>query len=315
MGLGGCADCRGATEGGRVLSLVTIRYLALGGAAVALLGGVVLFFAPFGVSQDLAGRGTAAAALVSGFAIVLGALALVANVQVQTSDFRAVQRVNEDTLRLMASLRSISLKAVWLTQQATQLDARHASLFDGERQVIQEFLTSTTAKAFYRHEARMSAMSENRGEEWRVFWLYLIGILRDEMPTDYRSIAHSAVRAEDLLRGLRSEDITALIADVADLQRAIQTFGIERSTSIFTRAAHDVFGGEQEVSVDLALEQLRVLKSQGIEDPDLDLFLAVDQGSTGDVQSALEAGAHPNITVGELLNRYRDRLETPSRPE
>jgi len=37
--------------------------LALGGAAFALLVGVGFFFAPFGASQGLANRGTAAAAL------------------------------------------------------------------------------------------------------------------------------------------------------------------------------------------------------------------------------------------------------------
>ncbi len=125
-----------------------LSHAALGGAAIALLAGVGLFFAPFGASQNLANRGTAAAALVSAFAVILTALALVATVQVESSDFRAEERVKEDIARLLASLQSIHVKAQWLTRQPNQQNQYHGSLFDDERQVIQEFLNSTTALAW-----------------------------------------------------------------------------------------------------------------------------------------------------------------------
>ena len=221
-------------------------YIALTGATLALLVGIGLFFAPFGVSQNLANRGTAAAALVSGFAVVMTALALVATVRVESSDFRAEERVKEDVARLLASLRSIYLKAAWLTQQLDQGDSRHASLFNGERQVLQEFLNSTTAPAFYALEGRISAEKGSRPEEWRVFSLYVIDILCSPMPAAYQLIARRAVRAEHLLTQLRREDVAAMSADVSDLSRAIEEFARNRSETTLARAAYEVFGGEDD---------------------------------------------------------------------
>jgi len=277
--------------------------------------GIGLFFAPFGVSQNLANRGTAAAALVSGFAVVMTALALVATVRVESSDFRAEERVKEDVARLLASLRSIYLKAAWLTQQRDQGDSRHASLFNGERQVLQEFLNSTTAPAFYALEGRISAEKGSRPEEWRVFSLYVIDILCSPMPAAYQLIARRAVRAEHLLTQLRREDVAAMSADVSDLSRAIEEFARNRSETTLARAAYEVFGGEddEEATSRSAMESLKELKDQGIEDPDIDLFLGVDANDLASVQKAVDAGANVNVTMEELLSRYKDAK--PPRPE
>jgi hypothetical protein len=292
-------------------------YVAFGGAAIALLAGIGLFFAPFGASQNLANRGTAAAALVSGFAVVLTALALVATVRVESSDFRAEERVKEDVACLLASFRSIYLKAAWLTQQSNQLDDCHASLFNDERRVIQDFLNSTTALAFNALEGRMSRKAGSRGEEWRLFPLYMIELLRAAMPGEYRLIAQRAVRAEHLVTQLRHEDIAVLSADVANLSQAIEEFAGNRSETTLARAAYDVFGGaeESEDNMSSEMDQLRELKRQGVEDPDIELFLAVDRNVPSDVKKALDDGAHVNITIGEVLSRYRDRLSTASRSE
>lgn len=280
-----------------------------------MLVGIGLFFAPFGVSQNLANRGTAAAALVSGFAVVMTALALVATVRVESSDFRAEERVKEDVARLLASLRSIYLKAAWLTQQRDQGDSRHASLFNGERQVLQEFLNSTTAPAFYALEGRISAEKGSRPEEWRVFSLYVIDILCSPMPAAYQLIARRAVRAEHLLTQLRREDVAAMSADVSDLSRAIEEFARNRSETTLARAAYEVFGGEddEEATSRSAMESLKELKDQGIEDPDIDLFLGVDANDLASVQKAVDAGANVNVTMEELLSRYKDAK--PPRPE
>jgi hypothetical protein len=285
-------------------------YVALGGAGIALLAGIGLFFAPFGASQSLANRGTAAAALVSGFAVVLTALALVATVRVESSDFRAEESVKEDIARLLASLRSIYLKAAWLTQQSDQLDDRHGSLFDNERRVIQDFMNSTTALAFYALEGRMSAKAGPRAEEWRVFSLYMIEILRAGVPADYRLIANRAVRAEHVITQLQREDIATLSEDVSNLSRAIGEFADNRSETVLSRAAYEVFGGttDQEEAHDSSLAKLRELKRQGIEDPDIELFLAVADDDPEAARRALDSGAHVDVTIGEILERYKDRL-------
>ena len=289
-------------------------YLALGGAAIALLAGVSLFFAPFGASQSLANRGTAAAALVSGFAVVLSALALVATVRVGSSDFRAEERVNEDMTRLLSSLRSIYLKAAWLTDQPKKKDKAHASLFDDERRVVQEFLTSTTAPAFYALEGRISARAGKQGEEWRLFSYYLIDILRAPMPENYRIIANRAVRTERLITELLPDELDRLSKDASSLSRAIREFARNRAGSTLATAAYKAFGGESDLDKARAVSMgmLQALKRKGVADPDIDLLIASIQRDKEGIRRALNAGAQIGITVGDLMSRYKDQLGATS---
>lgn len=52
------------------------------------------------------------------------------------------------------------------------------------------------------------------------------------------------------------------------------------------------------------LNHLRVLQGAGVDDPDVDLFVAVLTRDLKALQSALLRGADPNITDGELLRRH-----------
>jgi hypothetical protein len=283
--------------------------LALGGAAFALLIGVGFFFAPFGANQSLANRGTAAAALVSGFAVVLTALTLITTVRVEGSDFRAEERVKEDVTRLLATFRSIYLKAAWLSQQENPQDDCHASLFDNERQVVQDFLNSTTAPAFYALEGRLSAAAGSGKEEWRSFSLHMINILRAVMPADYRVVANSATRAERLITLLPPEDITALSKSVASLPRAIEEFATHRSETVLGAIAFRAFGGEEEeLILKAGIDMLTDLKRQGVQDPDIDFFLGLYANDTDRVRDALAAGAHPSTTINKVLSRHAANL-------
>jgi hypothetical protein len=297
------------------LRTAKLIYLALGGAALALLVGVGFFFAPFGGNQSVANRGTAAAALVSGFAVVLTALTLVTTVRVESSDFRAAERVKEDITRLLATCRSIYLKAAWLTQQKDQQDVRHASLFDSERQVIQDFLNSTTAPAFYALEGRKTAAARSAREEWRVFSWYMVDILRAEMPGQYQIIANRAVRVERLITQLRADDITALSDDVSSLPRAINEFADHRSEALLAGMAYKSFGGEEPSPVSArGMELLRALKRQGVDDPDIEFFLAIEEDSIEHAKQALAAGADARSTINEILSRYPDKLPADLKP-
>jgi hypothetical protein len=59
--------------------------------------------------------------------------------------------------------------------------------------------------------------------------------------------------------------------------------------------------------------QFLYLKSKGIEDPNIDLFLAVMQKESQDslkqAQAALDAGADPSVTDGQILAKYRNQLK------
>jgi hypothetical protein len=60
-----------------------------------------------------------------------------------------------------------------------------------------------------------------------------------------------------------------------------------------------------EESADAKFERfLHRLKSAGTDDPDVDLFLSVFTESTEEVKTALERGANPHVTQGEIIRRY-----------
>jgi hypothetical protein len=220
--------------------------------------------------------------------------------------------LKEDVTRLLATFRSIYLKATWLTQQENPQDDCHASLFDNERQVIQDFLNSTTASAFYALEGRKSVAAGSGEEEWRTFPLHMINILRAAIPADYRIVANSATRAERLITLLPPEDIAALSKSVSSLPRAIEEFAVHRSETPLGSIAYRSFGGEEErLFPQAGIDMLNELKRQGVHDPDIDFLLAVDENNVDQVQTALAAGAHPYTTINKVLTRYADKLQVP----
>ncbi|WP_439608017.1 hypothetical protein [Hydrogenophaga sp.] len=65
------------------------------------------------------------------------------------------------------------------------------------------------------------------------------------------------------------------------------------------------------------LAQLRYLLSQGVSDPDVDLFVAVLTGNEAGVKKALDQGANVNVTDTQLVQRHRETLRgmpPPGRP-
>jgi hypothetical protein len=64
---------------------------------------------------------------------------------------------------------------------------------------------------------------------------------------------------------------------------------------------------------DVAAQLFEVLKDHGIDDPEVDLFLAVSKNDVNGVKSALDRGANANARDRDVLERYKDTLaaETP----
>jgi hypothetical protein len=57
------------------------------------------------------------------------------------------------------------------------------------------------------------------------------------------------------------------------------------------------------------IEQLLELKREGIQDPDVDLLIGASRDDSNAVRVALDAGANVNVTIGEVLRRYRSDVE------
>ena len=63
-----------------------------------------------------------------------------------------------------------------------------------------------------------------------------------------------------------------------------------------------------EKRIELFSKILKYLKEKGIDDPNIDMFLAVEKGDTAALHKAVENGADVNITDSELIQKYQDYL-------
>ena len=67
-------------------------------------------------------------------------------------------------------------------------------------------------------------------------------------------------------------------------------------------------GGKEGIEDTLAdsFQRLRQLKDSGVVDPDVDLWLALERGDEGiaELKDALDRGANPNGSLGDVLSKY-----------
>ena len=278
-------------------------------AIISGVSAVTILFFPLGrVGEEFSNRATLSSAISTLFALISGIIAIVVTTWVSSSDYQAGQAVKSDTARLLAGLRSIMLKGVVISQLpkggATKLD------FQEELDIINKFLSSTTAFAYWSWEGYKSEAAKGHSEEWRLFFLYLVDLL--DSSDDYRHMTARALAIEKMLTGLTEGDIIRISGYLSDLSEAVGKFRESRERSVVIKALDGIY------SVDRDQESVRkmllYLKDKGIKDPNIDLFLGVmspqeDQNSVKQVKEALAAGADPSMTDGQLLAKYREELK------
>lgn len=251
---------------------------------------------------ELSNRAGLSSAISTIFALILGIIALIVAVMVSSSDYKAEQDVKKDTASLQSSLRSIMVKvAVLRTSKNSPIN------LDRELEVINDFLCSTTAFAYWSwvgNKHRKAAKGET--ENWRVFFLDLIYIL--DSKNNYENMAKYAIEIEGLLTSLSKKDINTISGYFSDLAGAFDDF--DKSSETIIEAVREVFKPEDR---NVTYNKLLHLKNKGITDPNIDLSLAVMDPSGSEnvsaVKATLEAGADPNMTDMQLLDKYRNELE------
>ena len=238
---------------------------------------------------------------------------------VATSDFQASERVKQDLATLVAVLDSIMMKGVVYSQQnrETRDDDQRPEFVDLEEEFeeIHEVLHGPTAIALRTFVAKRSEAAEREGadsEDWRLFFLYLGELV--SKPDPWSAALHAA-RIELLLSELSEEDINDVARFLSNIPGRIETLWREREHDVVLRVvmemvAEDV-GDTNDTSEDSRMEDamafFRYLRDvEQIEDPDVDLFLAVDDTDSAAVSGALDRGGNPNLTIGELVSRYQE---------
>lgn len=274
-------------------------------AFAALFVSIGALVVPGAVTEELSWRAAIGASISTSIAIILGAIALLLTAKVESADYKAEQQIKYDLARLHAALSSAQVRA------GIKLDVklRGATNFSQEKLVAHEFLQSVTGFAFYMLTARKSEESRGSPEEWRLFHLYIAELVES---SDVSVFLNRATRVQRLLSELTSNDIDSLCSSVRDLSGSAANFGWAIEKNLVLRAMNEVYGGKATADVDdnsAVLDRLAYLKSIGVEDPDIDLFIAVHQNDTTSLKSALDRGANMNVTDKQILSRHAEKLK------
>lgn len=278
--------------------------IALAVAAVAVAIGV--FFFPPNVVEEWSWRASIGSSLTTAIALMLGAIALLVTARVESSDYKAEQQTKIDLAELLAALAMILNKgALGRTGQIKNVD------FSEEVKRIEIFSMSTTSFAMYNLLARKSRIAGNKGEEWRLFFVYIAEITSNTQ--DLGLVVNRAVRLQQMLIKLTRRDLHYIGYSVANLVAGIRDFHEAIDDNVLIKAMHEVVNKEQggadsELRTKNVMRKFRFLKARGIDDPNIDLFLAVDEGDTAKLQAAIDKGADVNISDAAILQKYETAL-------
>lgn len=227
--------------------------------------------------------------------------------KLSSSDYQAEEQVKTDTAKLLSTLRSIMHKGALSSQTTGKVDFSH------ERRAISDFTTSQTGLAYYSwvDEKSSEAKKEGRaGESWRLFFLYLAELSNEN---DAYVAARRAADVEILFDQLTEGDISRISRFNSNLASAIAHNSKNRSGNVVISVFFSMqTESQEERSSDNFSAKLRYLKSIGIEDPNIDLFLGAmgDDDNIDAVRDALEAGAEVNMSDSALLAKYANELKS-----
>ncbi len=229
--------------------------------------------------------------------------------RVSTSDFQATQKVKLDTTALIAALRGIMVKgAVYSQQDSAQRKKRdYARYVDlaAEKKVVQDFLCSPTAIAYYSYLSDKSKKAAESGEEWRTFFLQAAELLSED---NQYAAAKKAARLEKLFHPIEPNDFVGISRYLQDLGAALKRLfdNIPQDTLI----AALMGASEPEVQGDAFRDFIIFLKQEKkIVDPDVDLFYGVFLNDTDVINDAVARGANVQTVDSEITARYKQLFD------
>lgn len=236
--------------------------------------------------------------------VVVAIYAMRASYEVSTSDYQAQQQVKYDTAILLSSLRSLMHKG------ANSVNATGSVDISSETGAISKFLTSATGLAYFTWVDEKGARAKKAGksgEQWRLFFIYLAEL---SVMTDAYAAATRAADVELLFDDLTEDDVRQISGFNADLVKSIASLSENRAENVVVQAFVEESVRKRPEHAEFRAK-LQFLKTLGIDDPNIDLFLAVtsEESDVDAVRAALDAGADRKITAGMLLHKYREQLQ------
>lgn len=227
--------------------------------------------------------------------------------KLSTSDYESSENVKIDTARLLATLRSIMLKASIYSQKNKDMrdDSSYADYVDlsYEKDVIQEFLTSSTALAYQYFVSKKSKEAGDNPEIWRTFSLQLASIIHTSNPYVAGNIAG---KVELMLSTISEREMEEMTKVIGDLIGAVKFMTEDREGNLIPR----VFVESQKETEPTQFPRfLDYLIDNGIDDPDVRLFWGVTSDNIEVVENAIDSSAKLDITAGEIINRYKTQWD------
>lgn len=242
--------------------------------------------------------------IISSLSFLLAGMAFWWTKKYNTSDFRLSQKIKDDTLELLSTLRALHIKAIHSTQGIKDLTIAK------EKEKISNFLLTPTAFAYSVWVGQKSKEADNKPEKWRTFFLRLTQILSGDNIFNSGCIA---AEMEELFDTLDEKDfriITSYLQDIPAALLKLKTFrqydvAIQAFMNVCKQRRQDAIGPDD----DTLKRKFEYLKLKGIIDPNLELFLGVFSNNESAVKKALAEGADPSVTDTELIRKYKDELK------
>lgn len=269
-----------------------------------VVGGLVFLFVPVSLSNAASSRGDLLAPLISAGALLVSGFALTVSLRTQQSGFKAEEKVKEDIGILLAALRSIR---DWLALATAIVGNSDITLIDGPRMAIRGVLLSTTGNALQMWEIKKDQEAGELPSQWRALFIYFLEILESPKPEVVSSRAHETY---ELFRDLNSTDIHTIARYVSDLTKSSSL--LRSSYGFLENILSDRVESQTTATTADPLSQFRALQAAGVEDPDVDMFVAILTGEVDEVRDALDRGANQSLTDTEVLARYGDLLDAVS---
>lgn len=218
---------------------------------------------------------------------------------------RAVQAVKMDTLKLLATIRCIIEKS--MVRVATpNVNISH------EKKVIQDFMTSSTGFAFYSWISMKSTQANLRGERsepWRSLFFQLACLLSCD---DVRKAARTAVKVESIFEGMTEKDFKKLSSLNRHISVAVAALAETREGNPIIKAIYnsEIKRMKEEGARNEDLyKKLKYLRSIGVNDPNVDAFIAAIEDDVAMLEKAVKSGADlKKMTTDRLLSMYMTQL-------
>jgi hypothetical protein len=228
--------------------------------------------------------------------------------QINGSGFKASQALLTDLATLLAALRSIAVKGAMVMgeQRKTPIP------IDAELAVVRAFLTNTSglALSLYAGKVGSTGASDNPvAGAWRVSRMQFTNLAAATIttPSDNQAAGALALELECTLSTLNRKAIKRIRREIKNMPNVLSSLTKSRSNDILLSSMESVVSDRKaEAGLGPSAQLLRQLKSSGIEDADIDMWLAMEDDDLDALKDAVERGADPNKPLGEVLNRYKD---------